>query len=90
MCSSDLPDNDYFVTFDPIYMLYYNRQLYNLYRDVSFGRTKDPYEILKNTFKVNYGYAGKNFFGGLIEQVRGDSRFKILGEDQLGVVFKLE
>lgn len=84
------PDNDYFVTFDPIYMFYYDRQLYNLYRDVSFGRTKDPYNILKNTFKVNYGYAGKNFFGGLIEQVRRDSRFKILGEDSLGVVFKLE
>ena len=84
------PDNDYFVTFDPIYMFYYDRQLYDLYRNVSFGRAKDPYDILKYTFKANYGYAGKNFFGGLIEQIRGDSRFKILGEDSLGVVFKLE
>jgi len=84
------PDNDYFVTFDPTYMFYYNRQLYNLYRDVSFGRTKDPYDVLKNTFKAKYGYAGKNFFGGLIEQVRKDPRFKVLGEDELGAVFKLE
>lgn len=84
------PDNDYFVTFDPTYMFYYNRQLYDLYRDVSFGRTKDPYDVLKNTFKANYGYAGKNYFGRLIEQVRKDSRFRILGEDELGVIFKLE
>ena len=84
------PDNDYFVTFDPIYMVSYDRQLYDLYRNVSFGREKDPYEILKNTFHANYGYAGKNYFSGLIEQIRGDPRFKILGEDSLGVVFKLE
>ncbi len=84
------PDNDYFVTFDPIYMVYYDRQLYNLYRDISFGRTKDPYDILKNTFHANYGYVGKNYFNGLIEQIRGDSRFRILGEDNLGVIFKLE
>ncbi|MFH0855951.1 MAG: hypothetical protein V1869_05540 [Candidatus Omnitrophota bacterium] len=84
------PENDYFVTFDPVYMLYYDRKLYNLYREAAFGRLKDPYEALKNTFGVNYGYAGKNFFGGLIEQVRKDPRFKILGEDNLGIVFKLE
>jgi len=84
------PDNDYFVTFDPVYMLYYDRSLYNLYREVSFGRVKDPYAVIKHTFKADYGYAGKNYFGGLIEQVRQDSRFKILGEDSLGIVFKLE
>jgi len=84
------PDNDYFVTLDPIYMVSYNRQLYNLYRDVSFGRTKDPYDVLKNTFKAKYGYAGKNFFGGLIEQVRKDPRFQVMGEDEIGAVFKLE
>jgi len=84
------PDNDYFVTFDPIYMVYYDRKLYDLYREVSFGRAKDPYDVLKYTFHANYGYAGKNYFGGLIEQVRQDARFKILGEDGLGVVFKLE
>lgn len=84
------PDNDYFVTFDPMYMFYYNKELYNLYRDVSFGRTKDPYSALKYTFKVNYGYAGKNYFGGLIAQIRKDLRFKILAEDNLGAIFKVE
>lgn len=83
------PDNDYFVTFDPMYMFYYNKELYNLYRDVSFGRTKDPYNLLKYTFKVNYGYAGKNYFSGLIEQIRRDGRFKIMAEDNLGLIFKI-
>lgn len=84
------PDNDYLVTFDPIYMFSYNRQLYDLYRNVSFGREGDPYDVIKNTFHANYGYAGKNYFGGLIGQIRQDARFKVLGEDALGVVFKLE
>lgn len=84
------PDNDYFVTFDPIYMFYYDRNLYSLYREVSFGNSKDPHDVLKNTFHASYGYAGKSYFGGLIEQIRKDSRFRILGEDSLGVVFMLE
>ncbi len=83
------PDNDYFVTLDPIYMFMHNRDQYNLYRDVAFGRTSDPYAVLKNDFKVNYGYAGKSHFGGLITQLRSDKRFQILAEDNLGVIFKL-
>lgn len=83
------PNNDYIVTFDPTYMFYYDKKLYNLYRDVSFGRSPDPYGVLKDTLKANYGYAGKNYFGALVEQIRRDPRFSILGEDNLGVVFKL-
>ena len=84
------PDNDYFVTLDPTYMFYYDRELYNLYRSVSFGSVKDPYDAIKNTLHANYGYAGKNFFSGLIEQVKADPRFKVIGEDNLGIIFKLE
>jgi hypothetical protein len=83
------PKNDYFVAIDPIYMYEWNHELYQLYRDVSFGRTSDPYTILKNTFKVRYGYIGKNYFTGLINQIRQDTRFKILAEDNFGVIFKL-
>lgn len=83
------PKNDYFVTLDPVYMYQWNPRLYLLYRDISFGRAKDPYLELKNTFKVKYGYAGKNFFSGLINQIRQDTRFTILAEDGFGVIFKL-
>jgi len=83
------PGCDYFVTLDPVYMYAWDKQLYKLYRDVSFGRTGDPYPILKNIFKVKYGYAGKNYFGGLIRQIKNDRRFEILAEDPLGLIFKL-
>jgi len=83
------PKNDYFVTLDPVYMYNKDPELYRLYREVSFGKTSDPYAILKNTFNVKYGYAGKNYFNGLIEQVRNDSRFSILAEDQFGIIFKI-
>ncbi len=83
------PKDDYFVTLDPVYMYNKNPELYRIYRDVSFGKTDDPYAILKNTFRVKYGYAGKSYFSGLIDQVRKDSRFEILAEDQFGVIFKL-
>lgn len=83
------PKNDYFVTLDPIYMYNKNPELYKLYRDVSFGKTGNPYSVLKDTFKARYGYAGKNYFNGLIEQIRKDSRFTILAEDSFGIIFKL-
>lgn len=83
------PKNDYFVTLDPVYMYNKNPELYKLYREVSFGKTSDPYLALKDAFNVKYGYAGKNYFSGLVEQIRKDSRFTILAEDQFGVIFKL-
>jgi len=83
------PKDDYFVTLDPVYMYNKNPELYRIYRDVSFGRTQDPYSVFKDVFNVKYGYAGKSYFNGLIEQVRKDPRFTILAEDQFGVIFKL-
>jgi hypothetical protein len=82
------PKDDYFVTLDPIYMYNKNPELYKIYRDVSFGRTTDPYVVLKDTFKVRYGYAGKNYFNSLVEQIRKDSRFTILAEDGFGIIFE--
>ena len=84
------PKNDYFVTLDPIYMRYWNPQLYRLYRDISFGSTQDPYTLLKEKFGVRYGYVGKAYFSGLIKQVRSDSRFEVLAEDSFGLVFRLK
>jgi len=83
------PKNDYFVTLDPIYMYWQDPARYKAYRNLAFGGAGDPYAVLKNEFGVTYGYAGKNYFSGLINQIRQDLRFEILGEDGLGVVFKL-
>ncbi|MFH1413643.1 MAG: hypothetical protein ABIG56_02225 [Candidatus Omnitrophota bacterium] len=83
------PQYDYFVTLDPIYMYYWNPRKYNLYRDIAFGRAKDPYVLLKDEFASWYGYVGKNYFDRLIQQIRADQRFKILAEDRLGLVFRL-
>jgi len=84
------PRDDYFVAMDALYMYYRDPVKYRLYRDVSFGKATDPYSVLKDDFGVRYGYAGKNYFSGLIDQIRPDSRFEILAEDGLGVVFKLK
>ncbi len=83
------PQDDYFVVLDPMYMYYRDTKQYKLYRDVAFGRAKDPYAVLKNDFGVRYGYAGKNYFSGLITQIRPDARFEILAEDGMGLVFRL-
>lgn len=84
------PQYNYFVTLDPIYMYNWNQNLYLKYRDISFGRTSDPYSELKNTFKITYGYVGKNYFSALASQIRASSKFEILAEDNLGLVFKLK
>lgn len=84
------PDNNYFVVMDPVYMWHKDKNLYQQYRMVGLGQDKDPYTTLKNVFKVNYGYAGKLYFWALVDQVKKDSRFEIMKEDQLGVIFKLK
>jgi hypothetical protein len=84
------PKDDYFVTLDPIYMYYWDKNLYNLYRETAFGRAADPYAALKNIFKVNYGYVGKNYFSGLIAQIRPDPRFEVMAEDGLGLIFRVK
>ena len=84
------PRDDYFVAMDALYMYYRDPKKYKLYREVSFGRASDPYTVLKDDFGVRYGYAGKNYFSGLIQQIRPDSRFEILAEDGMGLVFKLK
>ena len=83
------PKNDYFVTLDPIYMRYWDPKLYQLYRDISFGSTPDPYTLLKEKFAVHYGYVGKVYFSGLIAQIRRDPRFEVLAEDSFGLVFRV-
>jgi len=83
------PQDDYFVTFDPIYMYYWDSKKYNLYRDIAFGRSQDPYTLLRDEFACRYGYVGKNYFSGLINQIRPDSRFEVMAEDGLGLIFKL-
>jgi len=83
------PKDDYLVTLDPIFMYYWDSKKYELYRQVSFGNNPDPYKAIKEVFGCQYGYCGKNYFSGLIKQIRSDSRFEVLGEDALGLVFKL-
>ncbi len=83
------PDFQYIVTLDPIYMYNFNPVLYQQYRVTSFAGSSDPYKTLIETFGTRYGYAGKNYFGNFIGQVRSDKRFTILGEDELGIVFAL-
>jgi hypothetical protein len=83
------PGHIYLVTFDPTYMYYWNPQKYKLYRRISFGSSDDPYTLIKNEFHCRFGYAGKNYFSGLINQIRDDPRFAVMAEDGLGVVFRL-
>ena len=82
------PKNDYFVALHPVYMHWGAPKVYNLYRNLSWGRTKDPYSLLRYIFKVKYGYVRKDY--GLISQIREDSRFKILIEDHKALVFRLD
>lgn len=84
------PQNDYFVTLDPIFMYYWNPKKYSLYRDIAFGRSSDPYTLLKDEFDTRYGYVGKNYFSGLINQIRIDKRFEVMAEDGLGLIFRLK
>jgi hypothetical protein len=82
------PNNNYLVVFDPVYMYYRHPETFLLYRDLSRGLINKPYEALKEVFKVKYGYTMKNnFFYARIKN--SPNQFKILYEDDLGIVFEL-
>lgn len=83
------PKNDYLVTLDPVYMYKWNPELYKVYNAVSMGETSDPYVILRDTFKVKYGYAGIFFNKEFIKQIENDSRFRVRARDSFGIVFEL-
>ena len=84
------PNNNYFVTLDPVYMYHYDKEKYKLYREVAFGNNNDPYTTLKQQFNTEYGYVGRNYFSGLINQINADERFTVIAQDNLGIVFKLK
>lgn len=83
------PDNDYFVTLDPTFMYAWNKDLYLLYRRIAFGQVPDAYTALRDVFHVRYGYAGRNYFGALVQQVSRDPRFQVLVDEPQGVIFML-
>ncbi len=83
------PDHYYFVTLDPVYMYSFDRTKYALYRDIAFGRCADPAQALWQGFGCRYGYIGKTYRAGLLDQVRCDPRFQILREDEYGLLFAL-
>lgn len=83
------PKNNYLVVLDPIYMFYRYPTLYKIYEDLRYGKIKKPYRIIKKMFKAKYGYTSK-LNTGLFYQINKDKKhFKILYEDNMGIVFKV-
>jgi hypothetical protein len=83
------PKNNYLVVLDPIYMAYYSPSGYIAYNELKAGRIVEPYRMLKDVFKISYGYTRKNT--GLYLQVAKDTtHFNIIYEDSLGVVFVIQ
>jgi hypothetical protein len=81
------PKNNYFLVLDPIYMYYKYPKKYVYYTSLHLGVLDNPHIVLKEMFKVKYGYNRKN---KLYYQIKDDSKhFRILYEDNLGIVFEV-
>lgn len=82
------PKDNYLVVLDPIYMFYESPKIYKLYLDLNAGNIKRPHMFLKKVFKVNYGYTSKGtcLYYQVIKKVKN---FKVVYEDNLGIVFKV-
>lgn len=82
------PKDNYFVSLDPIYMLYYCPEEYYIYRNLREGKVEKPYKVLKEVFRARYGYTNKNFL--LYYQIQEDhTHFKIIYRDNQGIVFQI-
>ena len=82
------PKNYYFVVLDPIYMYHYSKEAYLEYTNLRLGKFTNPYEVLSESFGVDYGYVTKHC--PLYQQIKTDDRFIISCEDDRGVIFQLD
>jgi hypothetical protein len=81
------PKNNYMVTLDPIYMFAPYPKKYVAYQGLIHGKG-DPYQIIKGTFGLTYGYTRNN--NKLYKHIKAkENSFQILYEDHMGTVFKL-
>ncbi len=83
------PKNRYILILDPIFMVYYNRGLYNIYRDITDGKYKNPHRLIKKYFDALYGYTRKdtNLYN---MNIKNNPHFRILYEDEKGIIFKIK
>jgi hypothetical protein len=82
------PKNNYLTVLDPIYMFYRYPKAFMVYRDLIWGRVKEPFTALRDVFKVNYGYTRRET--PLYFQIIDDPKhFKVVYEDNIGAIFKL-
>jgi len=82
------PKNNYMVVLDPIYMFYRYPKEYIIYQDLRKGKVSNPQEAFRKLFRTDYGYTRNN--NSLYLQIKEDSQnFKILYEDDLGIVFQV-
>ncbi len=82
------PKDNYINSLDPIYMFYRYPREFKLLNELSLGRVDKPYEAIGKIFKAKYGYLNK--FEPLYRQSNDYPRyFKILYEDDEGIVFQL-
>jgi hypothetical protein len=82
------PKNNYLNFLDSIYMFYRYPKIYMIYLRLREGRIDRPSEMIKRIFKCRYGYARKDL--PLFNQISNDVKnFKILYEDDFGIVFEI-
>ncbi|MBM3254069.1 MAG: hypothetical protein FJZ16_07445 [Candidatus Omnitrophica bacterium] len=82
------PKNSYLVSCDPVYMFYRYPMEFRIYEDLRKGNINNPHRVLREVFKVNYGYTRND--NALYGQIKRDaSYFKILYEDEIGIVFEI-
>jgi len=68
-------------------MHYYSKSVYEQYSNLALGKYDNPYEVLKDSFQVEYGYTRKEY--PLYQQIIDDDRFQIIFEDNEGLIFRL-
>ncbi len=82
------PKNRYIVSCDPIYMYHRYPREFGVYKGLTEGMVDNPRGALREVFRVTYGYTRNN--NPLYRQIKKNPPdFKILYEDEFGIVFKI-
>ena len=82
--------NYYIVGLDPTFMYNYNKDLYNLFADITTAKKKDNlYQTVKDTFKAGYFIVNKDR-AQLKKNLENDGGFVMVYEDTDAWLYKLK
>jgi hypothetical protein len=83
------PDNTYIAGLDPTYLYDRDRELWDVYVDITLGRVTNPAPIIRERFNSEYVFTDNDYHQDFLNVARRSGNFEIVYEDSFATVLKV-